>query len=240
VESEATPTKTLNQKQNRTPQTSSKQRQPSATQLAGTTLGELKRAIDGADEGSMDLEKVARGVSLILEGLGENLHREGLLETPARVARMYGELLYGMNEDPADEISCTFIEGEEELVFVKDISFASICEHHMVPFMGVAHIGYIPAQGKISGLSKLARVVELVSRRLQVQERMTAQIADAIATKLNPHGVIVVLEAEHLCMSIRGIRKPGSKTITTSARGVLQTDPFRRQEALMLLQNRLA
>jgi GTP cyclohydrolase IA len=210
----------------------------SATQLAGTTAGALRGSIGSEGRPSMDLEKIAAGVRLILEGIGENPEREGLLATPARVARMYSELLYGLHEDPAAEISCTFT-AESEMILVRDISFSAMCEHHMVPFIGAAHVGYIPHDGKITGLSKLARVVELVSRRLQVQERMTSQIADAIVDKLQPDGVIVVVEAEHLCMSIRGIRKPGSKTITSAIRGCFR-DPATRAEAMALIQGRHA
>jgi GTP cyclohydrolase IA len=213
-------------------------RHSSATQLAGTATGALRGSIGTEGKPGMDLEKIAAGVRLILEGIGENPDREGLLATPARVARMYGELLYGLHEEPAAEISCTFT-AESELILVCDISFSAMCEHHMVPFIGVAHVGYIPRDGKITGLSKLARVVELVSRRLQVQERMTTQIADAIADKLQPEGVIVVVEAEHLCMSIRGIRKPGSKTITSAIRGCFR-DPATRAEAMALIQGRHA
>jgi GTP cyclohydrolase IA len=213
-------------------------RQSSATQLAGTTAGAFRGSIGSEGNPGMDLEKVAAGVRLILEGIGENPEREGLLATPARVARMYSELLYGLHEDPAAEISCTFT-AESEMILVKDISFSAMCEHHMVPFIGTAHVGYIPHDGKITGLSKLARVVELVSRRLQVQERMTSQIADAIVDKLQPDGVIVVVEAEHLCMSIRGIRKPGSKTITSAIRGCFR-DPATRAEAMALIQGRHA
>lgn len=184
----------------------------------------------------MDLEKIAKGVSLILEGMGEDPSREGLLDTPARVARMYQELCYGIDANPADEITCTFLETNEELVLVRDITFSSICEHHLVPFMGVAHVGYIPNTGKITGLSKLARVVELVSRRPQVQERMTTQIVDAIVDVLQPRGAVVVLEAEHLCMSIRGIKKPGAKTVTSAVRGIFQVNQASRAEVMSLIQ----
>lgn len=204
----------------------------SATRSAGVTPSAEAESKSG---NKIDLEKVAQGVRLILEGLGDNPEREGLVETPARVSRMYQELVYGLHVDPASEITCTFTEETEELVLVKDIPFASICEHHLVPFIGTASIGYIPSNGKITGLSKLARVVELTSKRLQVQERMTSQIAEAICQKLSPAGVIVMLEAEHLCMSIRGIKKPGSKTITTAVRGVMQTNPATRQEIMALL-----
>jgi GTP cyclohydrolase I len=209
------------------------QKKVSATQVASTPVGSL-------DSNKMDLDKIAAGVALILEGVGEDLTREGLLETPSRVARMYGELLYGLHQDLGEEVTCTFEEGGEELILVRDITFASICEHHLVPFMGKAHVGYIPSDGKITGLSKIARCVELASRRLQVQERMTAQIADALDRKLNPAGVIVVLEAEHLCMSIRGVRKPGSTTVTSAIRGVFRTDNATRAEAMALIQGRLA
>jgi GTP cyclohydrolase IA len=186
-------------------------------------------------EPSMDLEKIAQGVRLILEGIGEDVHREGLQDTPARVARMYAELCYGIGRNPSMEITCLFSENTDELVLVRDIQFASICEHHLVPFMGVAHVGYIPDGGRITGLSKLARVVECASKRPQVQERMTTQIADAITDILQPSGTAVVLEAEHLCMSIRGIKKPGSKTITSALRGIFKNNPASRAEVMTLL-----
>lgn len=183
----------------------------------------------------IDLEKIAAGVRLLLEGIGEDLEREGLLETPARVARMYEELVYGTGINPATEITCRFSESTDELILVRDIPFASLCEHHLVPFMGTAHVGYIPSGGVITGLSKLARVVELASKRLQVQERMTTQIADAIVEQLEPRGTVVVLEAEHLCMSIRGIKKPGSKTVTSAVRGIVATDQATRAEVMALI-----
>jgi GTP cyclohydrolase I len=183
----------------------------------------------------VDAEKIAAGVRLILEGIGEDTGRTGLLETPERVARMWGELIYGTGIDPSTEITVTFTENTDELVLVRDIPFASICEHHLVPFIGTAHVGYIPSNGVITGLSKLARVVELASKRLQVQERMTTQIADALMSKLQPRGVIVVLEAEHLCMSIRGIKKPGSKTVTSAVRGIVATDQATRSEIMSLI-----
>ncbi len=183
----------------------------------------------------MDLEKIAAGVRLLLEGIGEDLDREGLLETPDRVARMYEELVYGTGISPGTEITCRFSESTDELVLVRDIPFASLCEHHLVPFIGMAHVGYIPSGGVITGLSKLARVVELASKRLQVQERMTTQIADAIVEQLKPRGTVVVLEAEHLCMSIRGIKKPGSKTVTSAVRGIVATDQATRAEVMALI-----
>ncbi len=207
---------------------------PSLTSATRTaTVGESTEAAN-----RIDLEKIAAGVRLILEGAGEDLTRAGLLETPARVARMYKELLYGTDVDAGAEITCTFNEENDELVLVKDIPFSSICEHHLVPFIGIAHVGYIPNQGQITGLSKLARVVELASRKLQVQERMTVQIADAIMRRLDPLGVIVVLEAEHFCMSIRGVRKAGTKTVTTSARGILQEDKGARAEVMAFIHAR--
>jgi len=204
---------------------------PSATRAYKTGFVE-----EPSVAGQMDLEKVAQGVRLILEGIGEDPHREGLIDTPARVARMYQELCYGIGSEPANEITCAFSEGTDELVLVRDIQFASICEHHLVPFIGVAHVGYIPEDGRITGLSKLARVVELAAKRPQVQERMTTQIADAIAAELKPRGVAVVLEAEHLCMSIRGIQKPGSKTVTSALRGICQTNQATRAEVIALIQ----
>ena len=206
---------------------------PSATRSAAAALGTGDSDLfDGA---AMDLEKVARGVKLILEGIGEDPYREGLLDTPSRVARMYRELLYGTGVDPASEITCRFSENVDDLVVVRAIPFASVCEHHLVPFIGQAHIAYIPADGRITGLSKLARVVELAARRLQVQERMTNQVADALETQLRPMAVAVVLEAEHFCMSIRGVRKPGSLTLTTAVRGLFKTDRAARAEVMSFL-----
>jgi len=183
----------------------------------------------------IDQEKIAQAVTLILEAVGEDPAREGLLDTPARVARMYQELLYGVDVDSSSELTCEFIAENDELVLVRDIQFASLCEHHLVPFMGIAHVGYIPNAGRITGLSKLARVVELVSKRPQVQERMTTQIADALVKKLQPRGVIVVLEAEHLCMSIRGVKKPGARTITSAVRGMFATNQSSRSEVMSLI-----
>lgn len=198
-----------------------------------STVGESSQAAL-----KMDLEKIAEGVRMILEGVGEDASRPELLETPDRVARMYRELLYGTGVDAGAEITCTFNEDSDDLVLVKDIAFSSVCEHHLVPFIGVAHVGYIPSQGRITGLSKLARVVELASRKLQVQERMTGQIADAIMRRLDPLGVIVVLEAEHFCMSIRGVRKAGTRTVTSAARGKLQDDKSARAEVMAFIHNK--
>lgn len=207
----------------------------SATRSCGSAGAASDDSELGAGSNKIDSEKVARGVRLILEGLGDDPDREGLVDTPARVARMYQEMVYGLNVDPASEITCTFTEDTEELVLVRDIPFSSMCEHHMLPFIGKVSIGYLPANGVITGLSKLARVVEAAARRLQVQERMTTQIADAIECKLNARGIVVIVEAEHLCMAIRGIRKPGTQTLTTAFRGELRNNPAMRQEIISLL-----
>jgi GTP cyclohydrolase I len=180
-------------------------------------------------------QKIETAVRMILEAIGEDPDREGLVETPKRVARMYEEIFAGLDQNPDDFFSVIFSEEHEELVLVKDIPFFSTCEHHLVPFFGKAHIGYIPRGGRVVGLSKLARAVEAVARRPQLQERITAEIADSINKKLDPHGVIVVIEAEHMCMTMRGVKKPGSKTITSAVRGVLAEDPTSRAEALSLI-----
>lgn len=171
----------------------------------------------------------------ILRLIGEDVDREGLLETPARVARMYEEVFAGYSVDPRDVLGVTFDEQHEELVIVKDIVYYSHCEHHMAPFFGKAHIGYTPS-GKIAGLSKLARLVEAVTRRLQVQERVTSQIADTLEEVLQPHGVMVVVEGEHLCMCARGVKKPGSKTVTSAVRGEFRNNAALRMEFLDLLR----
>jgi GTP cyclohydrolase IA len=173
---------------------------------------------------SVDHERIRKAVREILIAVGENPDREGLLDTPDRVARMYAELFSGLHTDPAVHLEKTFTQKHDEMVLVKDIAFASCCEHHLLPFIGKAHVAYLP-HGKIVGLSKLARVVEAVAHRPQVQERMTEQIADLIMTHLKPRGVAVIVEADHTCMTIRGVRKPGSKTITSSMRGGSWTTP---------------
>lgn len=189
---------------------------------------------------SVDHEKIEHAVRLILEAVGEDPEREGLRETPARVARMYEEIFAGIGEDPAKHFSAIFSEEHEEIVIVKDIPFYSMCEHHLVPFFGKAHVGYIPRDGKVVGLSKLARAVETVAKRPQLQERMTAQIADAIMQRLEAHGAIVVIEAEHLCMVMRGVKKPGSKTVTSAVRGIFAENAMARTEALALIQGKLS
>ncbi len=184
----------------------------------------------------MDQEKIEQGVRLILEGVGEDLNREGLIDTPARVARMYAEVLAGMNEDPAKLFERTFGEDHREMVLVKDIPIYSICEHHLAPFFGVAHVAYLPGRsGRICGISKLARLVDVYAKRLQVQERLVSQIADMLVEQLEPDGVMVVIEAEHLCMSMRGIKKPGVKTTTSAVRGAFEKSQNTRAEALSLM-----
>ena len=168
-------------------------------------------------------EKIKEAVLLLLEGIGEDVDREGLKDTPDRVARMYEEIFAGMDEEAGVHLTRTFTAQNNEMVIEKDITFYSTCEHHLMPFYGKAHIAYIP-DGKVVGLSKLARTVEVYARRPQIQEQMTAQIADAIMEHLNPKGVMVVLEAEHMCMTMRGVKKPGSKTITMVSRGVFEED----------------
>ncbi|MGZ9587164.1 GTP cyclohydrolase I FolE [Paenibacillus marinisediminis] len=180
-------------------------------------------------------EQIEFHVKELLKLIGEDVGREGLLETPARVTRMYEEIFGGYSVDPRDVLGVAFDEQHEELVIVKDITYYSQCEHHMAPFFGKVHIGYIPS-GKIAGLSKFARLVEAVTRRLQVQERITSQIADIMEEVLKPHGVFVVVEGEHLCMCARGVKKPGSKTVTTAARGVFKADPAQRAEFMALLK----
>lgn len=184
----------------------------------------------------MDTAKIEQGVRLILEGVGEDPDREGLKKTPARVARMYEEVFAGLTQDPHVHFETLFDEHHQEMVLVKDIPFYSMCEHHLVPFFGHAHIAYIPAaDGKICGLSKLARLVEVYAKRPQVQERLTSQVADTLVKELNPTGVIVVLEAEHLCMSMRGVKKPGSSTTTSAVRGIFESNQVTREEALSLI-----
>ncbi|KAB2974024.1 MULTISPECIES: GTP cyclohydrolase I FolE [unclassified Streptomyces] len=185
--------------------------------------------------GEFDEKRAEAAVRELLIAVGEDPDREGLKETPARVARAYRELLAGLRQDAEDVLTTTFDLGHDEMVLVKDIEIVSLCEHHMLPFHGVAHVGYIPAEsGKITGLSKLARLVEVFARRLQVQERLTTQVADSLMRILEARGVIVVVEAEHMCMSVRGIRKPGAKTTTSAVRGQLR-DATTRAEAMSLI-----
>jgi GTP cyclohydrolase I len=183
-----------------------------------------------------DFDKVERGVRLILEGMGEDLTRDGVRETPTRVARMYEEVTIGLREDPSDNLKVVFEESHDEMVMVRDIPMYSICEHHLLPFIGRAHVAYIPNQrGQLTGLSKLARLVDGFARRPQVQERLTSQVADALMSRLAPLGALVVIEAEHLCMSMRGVRKPGAVTVTSAVRGVFRDSMRTRMEAMNLI-----
>ncbi len=183
-----------------------------------------------------DLEKIAKGVKLILEGVGEDPKRAGLKETPRRVASMFSEILGGVSENPARHLRVIQGEKHDEMVLIKNIPLYSMCEHHLLPFAGVAHIAYIPKGGRIVGLSKIARVVDNLSRRLQVQERLTKQIADLIMEHLKPLGVMVVIEAEHMCMSMRGAKKPKSLTVTSALRGSFRTHSATRSEAMTLIR----
>jgi GTP cyclohydrolase I len=188
---------------------------------------------------SVDTKRIEAAVLEILTAIGEDPERDGLLMTPGRVARMYEELFSGFQENPADHLEVTFAAEHDEMVMVRDIPFASLCEHHMVPFMGRAHVAYIPgSDGRITGLSKLARLVDGFAKRLQVQERMTTQIADAIEAALDPKGVLVVVDAEHLCMSMRGVKKSGTSTVTSAVRGLFRSDTSTRFEAMQFVRGR--
>jgi GTP cyclohydrolase I len=187
----------------------------------------------------VDLVRAEAAIRELLFAVGENPEREGLKQTPRRVAKAYAEVFAGLFVDPDDALETTFDEHHDEMVLVKDIPLYSTCEHHLVPWHGTAAVGYIPgASGRITGLSKLARVVDMYARRPQVQERLTSQVANAVMTRLEPRGVIVVVQAEHLCMAMRGVRKPGTTTMTSAVRGTLQTDPRSRAEALSLILGR--
>lgn len=184
----------------------------------------------------IDYERIEIAVREILVAIGEDPDRDGLLDTPRRVARMYGEIASGLHEDPAEHLSTTFEAEHDEMVMVRDIPIYSICEHHLVPFHGVAHVAYIPGiDGRITGLSKLARLVDGFAKRPQVQERLTAQVADALVAALQPRGVFVVIEAEHLCMAMRGVRKPGSLTVTSAVRGIFKANATTRAEAMSFI-----
>jgi GTP cyclohydrolase I len=184
----------------------------------------------------VDRAKIEQGVRLILEGVGEDPTREGLLDTPTRVAKMYEEVFAGLIETPEALFEKSFGENYNEMILVKDIPFYSVCEHHLVPFFGLAHVAYLPGtDGRICGISKLARLVDLFAKRPQVQERLTSQVADTLVEHLDPVGVIVVIEAEHLCMSMRGVKKPGSRTTTSAVRGAFKNSQTTRDEALSLI-----
>ncbi len=186
-----------------------------------------------------DSARVEAAVRELLDAIGEDVDRDGLRETPARVARMYAEVFSGLHADPLELVLPVFDEHHDELIIVKDIPLSSFCEHHLVPWTGHAAVGYLPGKdGRITGLSKLARLVDLFAKRPSVQERLTTQVADALVERLDPRGVIVVVEAEHMCMTVRGVRKPGAKTVTSAVRGVLQTSAVTRSEAMSLILGR--
>jgi len=210
---------------------------------AGTESAETGRA-DGTrpargQAGDFDLPRIERAVREILVAIGEDPERDGLRDTPARVARAYAEQFAGLRQRPQDVLTTVFDADHDEMVIVRDIEVYGTCEHHLVPFIGVAHIGYIPnTKGQITGLSKLARLVDVYARRPQVQERMTSQIADALVDTLEPRGVVVVIEAEHLCMTMRGVRKPGARTVTSAVRGAFRDNDTTRAEAMSLIYGR--
>jgi GTP cyclohydrolase IA len=207
------------------------------------TNGNGHRNRNGSDatplQTPVDLNRIAAAVREILLAIGENPDRDGLVRTPERVAKMYAEVFAGLREDAHSHLEVMFEEGHDEMVMVRDIPFASMCEHHLVPFLGKAHVAYIPnADGRITGLSKLARLVDAYARRPQVQERLTTQVADALEQMLKPMGVLVVIEAEHLCMTMRGVRKPGATTVTSSVRGLFRDSAATRSEAMRLITGR--
>ena len=186
----------------------------------------------------MDKQKIKKAVYSILEAIGENPRKKDLLETPQRVAEMFEEIFSGINKDAAAELEVVLDQKHDEIVLLKDIPLYSVCEHHLLPFIGKAHVAYIPKNGRVTGLSKIARVVDVLSKRPQVQERLTTQIAEVIMNKLKPRGVMVVLEAEHLCMSMRGVKKPGALTVTSVVRGIFKENQKTRSETLSLIQNK--
>jgi GTP cyclohydrolase IA len=187
----------------------------------------------------VDQERIEAAVREILIAIGDDPDRDGIADTPARVARMYAETCAGLHEDPGRHLKVTFDAGHDEMILVRDIPLYSMCEHHLVPFFGRAHVGYIPnTDGRVTGLSKLARLVDGYSRRPQVQERLTTQVADAIESTLEPRGALVVIEAEHMCMAMRGIRKPGSSTVTSAVRGIFRSDAASRAEAMRFVESR--
>lgn len=200
----------------------------------GSLVGEEDDPVAPSAAGPVDKERIARAVRELLAAIGEDPKREGLLDTPARVARMYAELFSGLVDDPRVHLRKFFAEQYDEVVLVRDISFNSVCEHHLLPFMGQAHIGYLP-NGRVIGLSKLARVVEVVAHRPQVQERMTETIANLLVEELDAKGVAVVIEATHTCMTIRGVRKPGSVCVTSAMKGIFRSNPASRLEVMNLI-----
>lgn len=206
----------------------------------GATDGSVADGAPSDDPSGVDAARIERAVREILIAIGEDPDRDGLVETPTRVARMYSEVFAGLHEDPGDHLRVLFDASHDEMVMVKDIPMASLCEHHLIPWIGQAHVAYIPNDdGRVTGLSKLARLVDGYARRPQVQERLTTQVADAIERVLQPRGVLVVVEAEHLCMSMRGVRKPGSRTVTSAVRGVFRDNAASRAEALGFIHGHL-
>jgi GTP cyclohydrolase I len=200
-------------------------------------MADVEEKITGRRGAGVNLSKIEAGVRLILEGIGEDPERPGLQGTPRRVALMYEEICAGLHEDARKILHVIPAETHDEMVIVKDIPLQGLCEHHLLPFTGVAHIAYIPKEGRIVGLSKLARVADLMAKKPQIQERLTTEIADLLDTELEPTGVLVVIEAEHMCMEMRGVKKPGSKTITSALRGGFLKDPRTRAEAMALIRN---
>jgi len=186
---------------------------------------------------TIDMAKIEKAVASIIDAIGEDPKREGLVDTPRRIAEMYAEVFGGIYEDPGEELRVGFEEGHQEMVILKDIPFYSMCEHHFLPFYGLAHVGYIP-NGRVVGASKIGRVVEILAKRPQLQERLTTQIANTIVAVLEPKGVAVVIQAEHLCMTMRGVRKPGSNIVTSAMRGLFQKSPLTRSEFLSLVQSK--
>lgn len=202
-----------------------------------TDLNRIDPPAPGETNSTVDVERIAAAVREILAAIGEDPDRDGLLDTPARVARMYAETCSGLHDDPTRHLKVTFEAEHDEMILVRDIPFYSMCEHHLVPFFGHAHVAYIPSNsGRITGLSKLARLVDGFAKRPQVQERLTSQIANSMEEVLEPRGIVVVIEAEHLCMGMRGVRKPGSKTVTSAVRGLFRTDAAARAEAMSFIQ----
>lgn len=203
---------------------------------AGDGHARIRTLTGAAPEGTFDHDKIRQGVRLLLEGIGVDPDAPNVAGTPERVARMYDEVFAGLLVDPTDVLDVVFEEGHDELVLIREIPFASMCEHHLIPFVGQAHVGYIPnEQGQVTGLSKLARLVDLVAKRPTLQERITSTVADTLMTTLQPRGVLVVFEAEHFCMSMRGVRKPGAITVTSAVRGIMRDDPATRAEAMGLV-----
>ncbi|MEZ5246488.1 MAG: GTP cyclohydrolase I FolE [Acidimicrobiales bacterium] len=197
----------------------------------------IRPLIDGVHAKEVDQPRITAAVREILEAIGEDPDRDGLKNTPSRVARMYAEVCAGLHQDPAEHLSTTFEAGHDEMVMVRDIPLYSLCEHHLIPFLGKAHVAYIPNEnGRVTGLSKLARLVDGYAKRPQVQERLTRQVADAIEAELHPQGVLVVIEAEHLCMSMRGVRKAGSSTVTSSVTGIFRDNVATRAEAMRFIE----